>query len=82
MFRNEHVNYLIAYPFDFGNEELLSYYISFLRCVKIALFQFFVFFFFYLDHSVYHFFIWFCNCFWTEKSDKWETEQGYNFSPC
>ncbi|XP_047959769.1 protein TRANSPARENT TESTA 9-like isoform X1 [Salvia hispanica] len=34
MFRNEHVNYLIAYPFDFGNEELLSYYISFLRAIS------------------------------------------------
>lgn len=31
MFSNEHVNYLITYPFDFRNEELLSYYISFLR---------------------------------------------------
>lgn len=31
MFSNEHVNYLITYSFDFRNEELLSYYISFLR---------------------------------------------------
>ncbi|PKA51374.1 hypothetical protein AXF42_Ash002739 [Apostasia shenzhenica] len=28
---NEHINYLITYSFDFHNEELLSYYISFLR---------------------------------------------------
>ncbi|XP_047980988.1 protein TRANSPARENT TESTA 9 isoform X2 [Salvia hispanica] len=34
MFSNEHVNYLIAYPFDFRNEELLSYYISFLRAIS------------------------------------------------
>lgn len=33
MFSNEHVNYLITYSFDFRNEELLSYYISFLRFV-------------------------------------------------
>lgn len=31
MFSNEHMNYLITYSFDFRNEELLSYYISFLR---------------------------------------------------
>lgn len=31
IFSNEHVNHLITYSFDFGNEELLSYYISFLR---------------------------------------------------
>ncbi|KAH6794191.1 CLEC16A-like protein [Perilla frutescens var. hirtella] len=34
MFSNEHVNYLINYPFDFRNEELLSYYISFLRAIS------------------------------------------------
>lgn len=33
MFSNEHMNYLITYSFDFRNEELLSYYISFLRFV-------------------------------------------------
>lgn len=33
MFSNEHINYLITYSFDFRNEELLSYYISFLRYV-------------------------------------------------
>lgn len=33
MFSNEHMNYLITYSFDFHNEELLSYYISFLRFV-------------------------------------------------
>jgi hypothetical protein len=31
MFSNEHINFLITYTFDFRNEELLSYYISFLR---------------------------------------------------
>ncbi|WRX34046.1 CLEC16A/TT9 [Theobroma cacao] len=34
MFSNEHVNYLITYSFDFHNEELLSYYISFLRAIS------------------------------------------------
>ncbi|KAK7388154.1 hypothetical protein VNO78_22961 [Psophocarpus tetragonolobus] len=34
MFSNEHINYLITYPFDFRNEELLSYYISFLRAIS------------------------------------------------
>lgn len=31
LFSNEYVNYLITYRFDFQHEELLSYYISFLR---------------------------------------------------
>ncbi|KAK7859086.1 protein transparent testa 9 [Quercus suber] len=31
MFSNEYMNYLITYSFDFRHEELLSYYISFLR---------------------------------------------------
>ncbi|RDX92605.1 Protein CLEC16A-like protein, partial [Mucuna pruriens] len=34
MFSNEHMNYLITYSFDFRNEELLSYYISFLRAIS------------------------------------------------
>nr|XP_027188555.1 protein TRANSPARENT TESTA 9-like isoform X3 [Cicer arietinum] len=34
MFSNEHMNYLITYAFDFRNEELLSYYISFLRAIS------------------------------------------------
>ncbi|XP_027192516.1 protein TRANSPARENT TESTA 9-like isoform X3 [Cicer arietinum] len=34
MFSNEHINYLITYSFDFQNEELLSYYISFLRAIS------------------------------------------------
>ncbi|KAI3867507.1 hypothetical protein MKX03_032360 [Papaver bracteatum] len=34
IFSTEHVNYLITYPFDFRNEELLSYYISFLRAIS------------------------------------------------
>lgn len=33
MLSNEHMNFLITYSFDFRNEELLSYYISFLRLV-------------------------------------------------
>lgn len=35
LFSNEHINYLISYSFDFRNEELLSYYISFLRFVSL-----------------------------------------------
>ncbi|XP_068641608.1 protein TRANSPARENT TESTA 9-like isoform X2 [Aristolochia californica] len=34
IFSNEHINYLITYSFDFRNEELLSYYISFLRSIS------------------------------------------------
>ncbi|KAE8676636.1 Detected protein of unknown function [Hibiscus syriacus] len=34
MFSNEHVNRLITYSFDFRNEEILSYYISFLRAIS------------------------------------------------
>ncbi|XP_019197903.1 PREDICTED: uncharacterized protein LOC109191711 isoform X2 [Ipomoea nil] len=34
IFCNEHINYLITYSFDFRNEELLSYYISFLRAIS------------------------------------------------
>ncbi|CAL0330322.1 unnamed protein product [Lupinus luteus] len=34
MFSNEHINYLITHSFDFRNEELLSYYISFLRAIS------------------------------------------------
>ncbi|KAK6942034.1 CLEC16A/TT9, N-terminal [Dillenia turbinata] len=34
IFSNEHINYLITYTFDFRNEELLSYYISFLRAIS------------------------------------------------
>ncbi|KAL5549471.1 hypothetical protein UlMin_004702 [Ulmus minor] len=34
MFSNEHMNFLITYSFDFRNEELLSYYISFLRAIS------------------------------------------------
>ncbi|PKU84632.1 hypothetical protein MA16_Dca015491 [Dendrobium catenatum] len=33
IFSNEHINFLITYSFDFHNDELLSYYISFLRLV-------------------------------------------------
>ncbi|CAL9043804.1 unnamed protein product [Musa banksii] len=34
IFSNEHINYLITYSFDFRNEELVSYYISFLRAIS------------------------------------------------
>ncbi|KAJ6828790.1 uncharacterized protein M6B38_361255 [Iris pallida] len=34
IFSNEHINFLITYSFDFQNEELLSYYISFLRAIS------------------------------------------------
>lgn len=34
LFSNEHINFLITYSFDFRNEELLSYYISFLRAIS------------------------------------------------
>uniref|UniRef100_A0A2P2KZQ1 FPL domain-containing protein n=1 Tax=Rhizophora mucronata TaxID=61149 RepID=A0A2P2KZQ1_RHIMU len=34
MFSNEHINFLITYAFDFRNEELLSYYISFVRAIS------------------------------------------------
>ncbi|KAI3709072.1 hypothetical protein L2E82_38813 [Cichorium intybus] len=34
LFSNEHINALITYSFDFKNEELLSYYISFLRAIS------------------------------------------------
>ncbi|KAL4564337.1 hypothetical protein LXL04_028397 [Taraxacum kok-saghyz] len=34
LFSNEHINALITYSFDFRNEELLSYYISFLRAIS------------------------------------------------
>lgn len=34
LFSNEHINCLITYSFDFRNEELLSYYISFLRAIS------------------------------------------------
>lgn len=34
LFSNEHINFLINYSFDFRNEELLSYYISFLRAIS------------------------------------------------
>ncbi|XP_011016440.1 PREDICTED: uncharacterized protein LOC105119944 isoform X2 [Populus euphratica] len=37
MFSNEHINFLITYAFDFKNEELLSYYISFLRAISVKL---------------------------------------------
>ncbi|XP_059637495.1 protein TRANSPARENT TESTA 9 isoform X3 [Cornus florida] len=34
LFSNEHINYLITYSFDFCDDELLSYYISFLRAIS------------------------------------------------
>lgn len=32
---NEHMNHLISYSFDFRNQDILNYYISFLRFVVI-----------------------------------------------
>lgn len=40
LFSNEYVNYLITYTFDFQHEELLSYYISFLRYFFLLLSRF------------------------------------------
>ncbi|KAJ1699995.1 hypothetical protein LUZ63_008507 [Rhynchospora breviuscula] len=37
IFSNEHINYLITYPFDFQNDEMLSYYISFVRAISVKL---------------------------------------------
>lgn len=34
LFSNEYINNLITYPFDFQNEELIFYYISFLRTIS------------------------------------------------
>ncbi|KAM0901833.1 hypothetical protein ACQ4PT_019699 [Festuca glaucescens] len=34
IFSNEHINFLITYPFDFQIDEMLSYYISFLRAIS------------------------------------------------
>ncbi|XP_066346907.1 protein TRANSPARENT TESTA 9-like isoform X4 [Miscanthus floridulus] len=34
IFSNEHINFLITYPFDFRIDEMLSYYISFLRAIS------------------------------------------------
>jgi hypothetical protein len=36
IFSNEHINFLVTYPFDFRIDEMLSYYISFLRFVTPA----------------------------------------------
>lgn len=37
LFSNEYINNLITYPFDFQNEELVAYYISFLRTISTKL---------------------------------------------
>eukprot|EP00850_Spirogloea_muscicola_P019717 SM000197S05460 [mRNA] locus=s197:215652:223016:+ [translate_table: standard] len=37
LFSNEYINNIITYPFDFTDEELLAYYISFLRTVSMKL---------------------------------------------
>jgi hypothetical protein len=39
LFSNEHINQLITYPFDFQHEELLAYYIIFLRTISMKLDQ-------------------------------------------
>lgn len=87
MFSNEHMNYLITYSFDFQNEELLSYYISFLRFV----FGFFVVLMIIDDHPIYKFsatstFSDMFGCYvcvvWAVKSNKWKARQEYNFFAC
>lgn len=37
LFSNEYLNNLITYPFDFRNEELVAYFISFLRTISTKL---------------------------------------------
>ncbi|CAM6127529.1 unnamed protein product [Calypogeia fissa] len=37
LFSNEYINNLITYPFDFRHEEVLAYYISFLRTISTKL---------------------------------------------
>eukprot|EP00241_Pyramimonas_parkeae_P009104 CAMPEP_0114267176 /NCGR_PEP_ID=MMETSP0058-20121206/25101_1 /TAXON_ID=36894 /ORGANISM="Pyramimonas parkeae, CCMP726" /LENGTH=87 /DNA_ID=CAMNT_0001384901 /DNA_START=23 /DNA_END=282 /DNA_ORIENTATION=- len=37
LFSNNHVNELIAYRYDFTDEELLAYYISFLKTISLKL---------------------------------------------
>lgn len=37
LFSNEYINYLITFPFNFQNEELLAYYIIFLRTISMKL---------------------------------------------
>ncbi|KAJ7522979.1 hypothetical protein O6H91_18G033200 [Diphasiastrum complanatum] len=39
LFSNEYINQLITYPFNFHHEELLQYYISFLRTISTKLDQ-------------------------------------------
>lgn len=54
IFSNEHINYIITYSFDFRNEELLSYYISFLRWVIGSIYH--------VIYSVYLTFVINCLC--------------------
>ncbi|CAI5954268.1 unnamed protein product [Closterium sp. NIES-64] len=37
MFSKEHINNVISFPFDFSDEELLAYYISFLKTLSMKL---------------------------------------------
>ena len=34
LFSNNHINNLISYRFDFEDEEILAFYISFLRTIR------------------------------------------------
>lgn len=91
MFCNEHVNFLITYSFDFHNEELLSYYISFLRLVVHT--DIFI-----CIHNFFKIFFGRCDCvtmcmqltndcfekYFSSlcKGNKWKVEQEYNFTAC
>ena len=91
MFSNEHMNYLITYSFDIRNEELLSYYISFLRFVLALLVVLII-----IDDFPYPYCL-FATIVLPEiplldmvfqlhvlvvKSNKWKAEQEYDFSAC
>ena len=87
IFSNEHINCLISYSFDFRNDELLSYYISFLRFANILdLFVSFIVFAF-LITSLFisqHYFK--ClrefNHYCPLQGNKWEVEQANDLIAC
>jgi len=37
LFSNNHINDLIVHQFDFGDEELVAYYVSFLKTLSLKL---------------------------------------------
>jgi protein CLEC16A len=37
LFSNNHLNEIISYKYDFSDEELLAYYISFLKTISMKL---------------------------------------------